>query len=477
MITLREYQADGIADIRAAFRNGRKSIAYVAPTGSGKTRILVYIAHGAMAKSNRIMICVHRQELVRQTSLALADLGVAHGFIASGHEPRPDIPVQLAMVQTLVKRLDSAPAPNVLIVDEYHHGVSDSYLQLTRRFPNAKVLGLTATPQRLDGRGLGLICEELVIGPSVQQLIDQKFLCPPVYYAPPTEIDLSQVKRTAGDFNKKQLDVAMDRPSITGSAVEHYARICAGTPAVAFCTSVKHAEHVRDEFIAAGFPSATIDGKLDEKTREKRVADLATGAIKILTSVDVISEGFDLPSVGAAILLRPTESLSLHLQQIGRVLRPQPGKLSAVILDHVGNCMRHGLAEEERTWSLEGRPKPKQGTLFQADSIVTCPKCFSVQKKTLVCSACGASIPPVVRAIAQKEGDLQVLTMEAILRERARLKMREEVGRAKTKEELIVIAKARGYKPAWVSMMMRVRRTQEMANRPAPSAQTEMALK
>jgi DNA repair protein RadD len=476
VIVLRPYQEKGITDIRAAFRAGKRSIAYVAPTGSGKTRILVYIAHGAIAKSNRIMIMVHRQELVRQTSNALADLGVAHGFIAANREMNPEIPVQLAMVQTLVKRIDSVISPNLLIVDEYHHGVSESYIQVARRFPNAKVLGLTATPQRLDGRGLGIICEQLVLGPSVQQLIDLGFLCVPEYYAPPSELDLSHVGHTAGDFNKKEVDEAVDRPSITGSAVDHYARICPGVAAVAFCTSVKHAEHVRDQFIAAGYPAAMIDGKLDEDSRADRVAALAEGRIKILTSVDVISEGFDLPSVGAAILLRPTESLSLHLQQIGRVLRPQPGKAKAIILDHVGNCMRHGLAEEDRQWSLAGAPKRKQGTLLHAESVVTCPKCFAVQKRALVCAACGAPLPQQNRAIAEKEGSLQVLTMQAILQERERLQKRAEIGRAKTMEELVAIAKQRGYKPTWVRMMMRVRSIQQSARKTNDSSQTEFKI-
>ena len=359
MIILRDYQFRGVTDIRAAYRAGRKSIVYVGPTGSGKTRILTYIAHGAMQKNNRIIIVVHRQELIRQTASALSDLGVKFGVIAAGHEPSPEFPVQLGMNQTIVKRPDIA-APDLLIVDECHHAASDSYRQVSARFPAAKTLGLTATPQRLDGKPLGTIFEEIILGPSVQELIDLGFLCKPTYYAPPTDLDLSGVRKTAGDFNRAQSSERVDRPHITGSAVEHYLKICPGSPAVAFCITVKHAENVRDQFIAAGVTAASIDGKLNDTDRADRVAALTEGRIKILVSVDVISEGFDLPSVATAILLRPTESLSVHLQQLGRILRPSLGK-KAIVLDHVGNCLRHGLAV------LEG-VRPGGGDLCGCDA-------------------------------------------------------------------------------------------------------------
>ncbi len=456
MIQLRSYQSRDVDAIRAAFRSGLKSIAYVAPTGSGKTRILTYIAFGAIAKSNRITILVHRQELVRQTAAALTDMGVAYGLITARGEAAPNCPVQLAMVQTLARRLDFSPSPDLLIIDEFHHGVSESYLQVMQRYPSAKILGLTATPQRLDGKGLASICQQLVIGPTVQELIDQGFLSRPIYYAPPTDLDMNCVKRTAGDFNKKETAERVDRPKITGSAVEHYSKICPGAPAVAFCASVKHAENVRDQFIAAGYRAASIDGSLSDEDRVDRVASLADGRINILTSVDVISEGFDLPSVTAGIMLRPTESLALHLQQIGRVLRPAPGKTAAIILDHVGNCMRHGLAEEPREWSLASRERKKKSA-SNDPTLVTCPDCFVVHPPAPKCPKCNHVYPPRHRLIGEVDGQLAVLTAQAILADRQKAIERSRVGMAKTKDQLEAIAKERGYKPAWVAMMMRVR--------------------
>lgn len=465
MIQLRGYQERGIADIRDAYRRCRKAVCFVAPTGSGKTVIMSHIAHGATAKGNRMTILVHRQELIRQTAKALRANDVGFGIVAAGHEPCNYLPVQLAMVGTLLNRPDAIPPPNLIMIDECHHSPSDSYRQIIARFPNAKILGLTATPQRLDGKGLGSIFEELVIGPTVAELIAAGFLCRPKYFAPPTELDMTNVRTTAGDFNKKQMNERVDRPRITGSAVEHYAKICPGKPAVAFCCSVKHAEHVRDQFNAAGFPSASIDGTLSDDERIDRVDALTTGRIKVLTSVDVISEGFDLPAVTAAILLRPTESLVLDLQQKGRVLRPSPGKECAIILDHVGNCRRHGLAEEDRTWTLDGRVG-KRGTKNGTQlNLTTCEACYTVHVPAAACPSCGKVYPTQERKIAEVDGELAQLTADKLEAERQRIRRRQEVGIAKTKEQLQAIAKERGYDPKWVNMMLGLRARQRYAKK------------
>lgn len=473
MIILRGYQTDCVARIRDAFRRGRKSVALVAPTGSGKTRIMVYIAHGAVAKSNRIVILVHRQELVRQTAAALQEMGVEFGLIAAGHLSRPELPVQLAMVQTLARRADALP-PTMLIIDEFHHGVSETYAEIIARWPTAKILGLTATPQRLDGKGLSAICEELVVGPSVQELIDAGFLARPIYYAPPGGPDMTGVRKTAGDFNKGQTAALVDRREIIGSAVEHYRRICGAVPAVAFCASVEHAKHVRDQFNEAGIPAATIDGTLGEDERIDRVAALGEGRIKVLTSVDVISEGFDLPCVSAAILLRPTDSLALHLQQVGRALRPKADGSAAIILDHVGNCLRHGLAEEARTWTLAGQVGKKKGAKDAA--LTCCPQCHTLHKAAPACPTCQHVYPVKEREVAEVDGTLAQLTAAAVLVERDRIKKRQEIGMAKDRAALEAIAKARGYKPGWVTYML-VSRQKNKARHPIGQNFTIQAMK
>lgn len=465
MIELRPYQQNGVANIRDAYRRGLNAVCFVAPTGSGKTVVMSHIAHGATGKGNRMTILVHRQELIRQNAKALRAMDVGFGIIAAGHEPCNYLPVQLAMIQTLLRRPDAIPPPNLIMCDESHHIVGDSYRQIIARFPAAKILGLTATPQRLDGKGLGSIFEELVIGPTVAQLIAAGFLCTPKYYAPPSELDMSGVRKTAGDFNRGQTAERVDRPRITGNAVEHYARICPGKPAVAFCCSVKHAEHVRDQFIAAGFPAASIDGTLSDDDRIDRVEALSSGRINVLTSVDVISEGFDLPAVTSAILLRPTESLSLHLQQIGRVLRPKADGSGAVILDHVSNCMRHGLAEEERTWTLDGNVGKRTARNGTQINLLTCESCHTVHIPAPACPSCGRVYPTQERKIAEVDGSLEQLTAEQIQAERDRVAKRQAVGMAKTLADLKAIAKERGYSDKWPAMMMGLRARKRFAQK------------
>jgi superfamily II DNA or RNA helicase len=309
------------------------------------------------------------------------------------------------------------------------------------QYPNARVLGVTATPQRLDGKGLGQVFDDLIRGPEVADLIEQNFLARPIYYAPKT-VSMDGVRTTAGDYNRADLAERMDRPTITGDAVTHYRKYCDGQPCIVFCTGIKHAEHVAAAFNAEGYRFQVIDGTLSKDERAHRVLDLSSGTLQGLVSVDIVSEGFDLPCVSTAILLRPTASLSLHLQQIGRVLRPSPGKQRAVILDHVGNCRRHGLAEEIRDWSLDGiKRKTKRGPQDDVASTRQCPQCFAVHTPSPACPQClhvyeiKDRIPDVV------DGELEELKAREAIRGRKR-----EQGTAQTLEDLIRVGKARGMK-------------------------------
>jgi superfamily II DNA or RNA helicase len=243
-----------------------------------------------------------------------------------------------------------------------------------------------------------------------------------------------------GDFDRSEIDDLIDTPKITGDAVEHYLRFCKNQRAVAFCNSVAHAQNVANRFSAAGIPSASIDGTLDPEVRKQRVEDLTSGKILVLTSCELISEGFDLPTVNAAILLRPTRSLSMHLQQLGRSLRPFPGKTHATILDHVGNCLRLGLAEQEREWDLEGREKRKaKSSLVETKQ---CSKCFAIFAGT-VCPQCGAQREIATRKIQEIDGELQRLSIEDIS------KKRREEAKCKTLDDFRALAAKRGYKPGW----------------------------
>jgi superfamily II DNA or RNA helicase len=452
---LRPYQNQLANDIRGAFGSGANRPLAVSPTGSGKTVLFSYITSQVLKRGSRVIIVAHRREILDQISATLKRVGVPHGFIQAGKSTSIQ-PAMVASIQTLARRLDTLPAPDLVIIDEAHHSVSKSYVQMFAAWPTAKFIGVTATPERLDGKGLGAMFDRMVMGPSVQWLIDNGFLAQPVYYAPREAVDLSQVHNIAGDFDRSETEEIVDTPRITGDAVTHYVRFCNRQRAVAFCISVAHAQHVADTFNSCGIPSASIDGTLDPEVRKQRVDDLTAGKILVLTSCELISEGFDLPAVNAAILLRPTQSLSMHLQQVGRALRPYPGKTNAIILDHVGNCLRHGLAEQERDWDLGGREKRlKKSSLVETKQ---CSKCFAIFAGT-VCPQCGAQREIAAREIEEVDGELQRLSIEDISKKREE---RREEGKCKTLDDFRALAKQRGYKLGWAFFRWQARQRKSL---------------
>jgi superfamily II DNA or RNA helicase len=464
MLTLRPYQTAAVAGIRQDYVQGRKAPLLVLPTGGGKTVVFSHIAASVASKAKRVMVLVHRVELLRQTSAALSKSGVDHSLINPQYTPDYRKHVQVCSVQTLVKRLhffEKYP-PDLIIVDEAHHANAGSWRKIIETFPAARVLGVTATPCRGDGTGLGVeaggIFDSMVMGPTVAELIEMGFLVRPVVYAPMNRIDLSGVKVVRGDYDQKQLAEKVDKPKITGDAVAHYSKLCPGSPAVVFCISVAHAQHVAAEFRAAGYRAYAADGSMDDDTRKRILNGLGNGSVEIVTSCDLISEGTDIPAIGCAILLRPTQSLGLYLQQVGRALRPCAGKDRAVILDHVGNVLTHGMPDQDREWSLDGEEKKGRGKKKDEPPPVKvrqCPSCYAVHEPAGVCPICGHVYEPDRTAPKQIDGELQQITPEqalALKRQKAR-----EVAKAKTLQELEAIAKARNYKPGWAKHVFKSR--------------------
>jgi len=298
-------------------------------------------------------------------------MGVDHGIIAPGFQ-HTDQPVQVAMVQTLVRRLHKMPAIDLLVVDECHHAVAGSWEKITRLCKTARILGVTATPQRLDGRGLKDAFDELVIGPNPRELIERGALAPYVYLAPNSGLDLSGVTTRGGDWDAEELEDIIQSSPVVGDCIEYYRKHLDGRPALVFCATVRGAEAIAARFTAAGIPAASVDGEMGRAERAERLAGLEDGSIKVITSCELISEGFDVPAVAGAILLRPTQSLSLFLQQVGRALRPKEDGGCAFILDHVGNVYLHGMPDMKREWTLEGGKK-------KSDPVTTCDLCYRVQ--------------------------------------------------------------------------------------------------
>jgi len=438
---LRDYQESAVQAVRDSFRAGHKNTLLVSPTGSGKTVIFSYIAAGMARNNKRILIVAHRRELLKQISNALKRVGVAHAVMTGGYRGVPTANVVVASVFTLVKRIKGIEPFDLIIGDEAHHFTPDSsWGKVVMGFPRARVLGVTATPERLDGKGLGQMFSDMVMGPTVAELTAQGFLSHAVVYAPSAP-DLGGVGTRMGDYVQKQLEDAMDKAVITGSAVKHYGKYAPGKKAIAFCVSVKHAKNLAKEFRDAGFAASHIDGGMKEDERDNVLKAFEEGRVRVLTSCDLVSEGFDLPSVEVAILLRPTKSLGLYLQQCGRAIRPHPDKERTIILDHAGNTARHGFIDDDREWTLADGFVQGRGKRDKAETVRTCTACFAMHKPSPTCPVCDYVYPVKPRTVKHIDGDL-VMTTRA-----GEQDMTTAEGMLQNKfKVLISVGRKRGYK-------------------------------
>lgn len=444
---LRPYQEKIIVDAREAYRAGFRAPLVCSPTGSGKTVVTASITDGARLRRKRAWVIAHRKELILQPSKTLSWFDIPHGIVKAGYPLTPDAPVQVCSIQSLARRMESLPPPDFIIIDEAHHAVSGQYVRMIEANPQSLLLGLTATPERLDGRGLGDVFDSLVMGPRVIDLMDGGFLTFCRYFSTPVVADLAGMPRRGGDFVTAKLDAAMNRPAIIGNAVDHYRRICDGVPMIVFCVSIAHARAVALAYDAAGYRATWVDGTMKDDERDDRISGLGSGKWQIVTSCDLIGEGLDIPIVTAAQLLRPTDSLGLHLQQIGRVLRPAPGKDHAYVLDHVGNLRTHGFAEQNRDWKLDA-PK-RRGGIVTAEAISNCPQCYAAHQPAPCCPYCGYVYPPNPRSIEERDGTLEELTPTSEQVAREKRDRRREEGACRSFDDFLSLAKSRGYKGAY----------------------------
>jgi superfamily II DNA or RNA helicase len=468
LIELRPYQLKAEQDIRAAFLSGYRAPLFVLPTGGGKTRFFCSIAQSAEKRGRRVLILCHRVELIDQIVQSLADVDVQPDIIAAGYQRSmgrfraANRTVAVASVQTLVRRFETYPAPTLIIIDEAHHvSAGGTWSEILRHYHTAKNLGVTATPCRLDGRGLGAHFDHMILGPNVRELTEMGYLAPAKVFAPPT-VDTSGLKIRMGDYQTGAAEALIDTPAITGDALSHYRKHADGKPALVFCTSVAHAHHVAEQFRKAGVSAIALDGGTDRAIRRMAVADFKEGKIQVMASCDLFSEGFDVPGVHCGIMLRPTASEGLHRQQIGRILRPAPDKPHAIILDHVNNCQKFGLPDEPREWTLDGdaNKKPKKS----AAAIRVCAKCFAASPaRALVCQDCSARFEAKPRQeIDEREGELVELTPEQMAAKRERMKQRQMQGRSRTLEQLIEFGKSKGYAEGWARKIWNARLAKQL---------------
>lgn len=460
MTGLYPHQQEGVTQIGDAFRAGHRAVLYQLATGGGKTTVFSHIAARMVARRRRVGVLVHRRELLDQARARLAVEGIEAAAIA----PRQQIDLaglaHVASVQTLVKRLDQLPPDwfDLLVVDECHHSPAWMWSSILAHFSTARILGVSATPIAANGAGLGSHYSELICGPSPQWLTDHGYLAPAEMFSPPG-IDRDRIRKRMGEFIAGEASGMMRSDSIIGDSLALYRQHLDGRTAVAFCCDVAHAEAVADMFRRNGVPAAAIDGTMrrDPGAIPRILADLADGTLRVVTSCDLIGEGTDIPSVGGALLLRPTQSVALHLQQIGRPLRHQPGKV-AVICDQVGNIRTHGCHlwdqhGQERTWTLEGsrrgRSKPP------APSVRVCPQCYATLRSgTQRCSGCGYEWVLWTRKLQHVAGEL-----EAVRRPDPGAFAKRRAG-AVTFDQLVALGRDRGMaRPhAWASHILAARK-------------------
>ena len=466
-VKLRSYQQDFIDAVRNEFKGGYKHVVGVAPCGAGKTIMTGWIIREALAKNNRSIFFVHRKELIEQTAKTFYNLGIPFGIISADAPQMLSQPVQIASVQTLARRVIDrngqlnrgfidALNPRFLICDECHHILANTYKKVLDAFPDAFLLGVTATPQRMGGVTLADAFDSMVESLPVNELIKRGNLTPFQYFAPESNIDLSGVRTVHGDFDNHALEEVMGARAVVGNIVDNYRELAPGKSAICYCVNVHHSQTVAAAFNNAGIPAAHCDGETPALVRSEIVNDFRRGNVKVLCNAELFGEGFDVPGCQAVLLARPTQSLTLFIQQSMRALRPDPndpGKV-AVIIDHVENYRRHGMPNDERDWTLIPGSKRK----------IRCPQCKRLiapaikienGERKKVCPECdyefeiGAAPNLGTRQARTQEGELAEVNVNYDVRpDRANTTVKKK---PTTVEEFLIIAKQKKRKPAWAA--------------------------
>lgn len=398
----REYQRDLIKRVAGAFTAGTRRVLLQLATGGGKTMIFAYVTWLLAQRGKRIIIMAHRDALLDQISKALTLQGVHHGFIAAG---RPAIAanVQVCSVGTLARRVlrpafrEWLSTIDYIIPDEAHHVAAESWNSIFKAAGKARVFGVTATPERADGQGLGEWFDDLIVGPSVAWLTENGWLAPALVFRPESKVDLSTVHMAMGDYNRKELAGAVDRPTICGDAIQQFRRYGGGErTTIISCVNIGHAERVAHSLRDAGYRAEHVAGVMGKDEVRRRLSGLGSEH-QFLAFCDLISEGVDIPNISAIVELRPTHSPVLCAQIRGRGLRPAPGKDDCMILDLVGNTLRHNRPIDEKEWTLETRTRGSRSEKTIIPRTRTCPNCFAVASITAErCPRpdCGEEFPP-----------------------------------------------------------------------------------
>ena len=425
MVELRTYQTELINNIRNEIIKEKRTICAVLGCGGGKSVIEGMIAQSATKKNNRVLFIVHRQELCQQIESTFTMCGVDFQYCHIG------------MVQTLCRRIGKIDEPKLIIVDECHHILSTSYRKIIDSFPNAVVVGFTATPVRMNEGGLGAVFQSLIQSVSTKWLIENHFLAPYRYFGV-TLADTKHLHTKNGDFDKTEVESLMARTVIYGNTVKNWQEYANDRQTIVYCSSIKTSQETTQAFLDAGITAAHLDGTTNKTEREQTVAAFREGKIKVLCNVDLFGEGFDVPDCEAVVLLRPTQSLTLHIQQSMRSMRYKPGK-TAIILDHVGNFTRHGLPDDEREWTLAQKKKKGKNEVH----IKVCKNCYEVV-------SAGASECPNCGYVFERQERQSPEVLEGIMLQEISRKPYSDYRKCKTFDELELFRKAKKYKIYWL---------------------------
>jgi DNA repair protein RadD len=449
---LRPYQREVIGRFNGEVAAGRRRVLLVAPTGSGKTVIASATVADAASNGRQVLFLAHRRELIQQASRKLYAVGIGHGIVQASFPTRPGERVQVASISTLDARAIRTrtmdlPAADLVVVDEAHHAPARTYRRLLAAYPEAVILGLTATPCRSDGRGLGNVFERMIETVDIPALITDRYLVPVQTYAPSSP-DLRGIHVRQGDYVASELEAAVNTVQLVGDIPENWLRLARGRPTTVFCTSVKHSIHIRDRFREAGIMAEHLDGETPNGERDALLVKLASGEIEVLTNCATLIEGWDCPPVSCVVIARPTKSLGLFRQMAGRGLRPALGKENLLLLDHAGATFEHGLITDPILWSLrEDRKAVNREQSARAAGykprLASCPECSAVRLEGKPCEICGWRPRTRGESFDVIEGDLARVDANGTTRASAASPAEKQL----FFQELAYIAQEVGHKP------------------------------
>lgn len=458
MINLEPDQINSINGVIAEMSAGHKSVLLQGATGSGKSYIGSDIIHRSLKKNKSSWFMVPRRDLVRQMHDTFYDFGIPHGYIASGEDFDPFNKVYIASTDTVKLRLDKLRAPDLALIDETHYG-GDGLDRVIKwlKSNGSYIIGLSATPWKSSGKGLGCWYDKMVVGPSIRWLIDNKRLSEYKAFAPQNP-DLSMIDIVAGDYAKGQLNERMEEDRVLiGNAVRHYKNHAMGKLGVTFGVSIKHSELLAQEYRNNGIPAMHMDGNTPEDKRIEISRAFAKRELLQICNAELMTFGYDLSSASGIKNVcietmndcQPTKSIAKQRQKNGRVLRYDVAP--HLIFDHANNIQEHGMPCDDIEWSLEDRKTNKRVSSERTLPARQCSSCSHVHTPKPICPNCGFVYPVDSRDIEVVEGELQELNKEQIVLKKKKSRM--EVGRALTIDDLKRIAKDRNYSPGWVFVM------------------------